>query len=170
MDFTCKARWLKDVHRTPDSTTPRYTGVVSCESTLIAINYAAVMELDVMAADIRNAYFQSPTPEKHYFICGPEFGTENMGKVELITILPHGGKLSGRDFWNQLRTCMNFLGFTPSLENTGVWCRKATKSNVSNYYDYALLYMDNCLVVSENPVAILPEEIGKNFALKEYFI
>ena len=32
MDFTRKARWVKDVHRTPDPTTSSYAGVVSRES------------------------------------------------------------------------------------------------------------------------------------------
>ena len=29
MDFTCKARWVKDGHRTPDPITSSYAGVVS---------------------------------------------------------------------------------------------------------------------------------------------
>jgi hypothetical protein len=33
MDFTCKARWVKeDGHKTPDSTTPSFAEVVSRES------------------------------------------------------------------------------------------------------------------------------------------
>ena len=32
MDFTRKARWVKDGHRTPDPTTSSYVGVVSRES------------------------------------------------------------------------------------------------------------------------------------------
>ena len=32
MDFTCKARQVKDGHETPDSTTPSFAGVVSRES------------------------------------------------------------------------------------------------------------------------------------------
>ena len=31
MDFTRKARWVKDGHRTPDPTTSNYAGVVSRE-------------------------------------------------------------------------------------------------------------------------------------------
>jgi hypothetical protein len=32
MDFTRKARWVKDGHKTPDSTMTSYAGVVSRES------------------------------------------------------------------------------------------------------------------------------------------
>ena len=88
MDFTRKARsrWVKDGHRTPDPLTSGYAGVVSRESVRIALTYAALNGLDVWAADtdIQNAYLQAPTSEKHYVICGPEFGLENVGKVAII--------------------------------------------------------------------------------------
>lgn len=79
MDFTRKARsrWVKDGHRTPDPLTSGYAGVVSRESVQIALTYAALNGLDVWAAYIQNACLQAPTSEKHYVICGPEFGLEN---------------------------------------------------------------------------------------------
>ena len=55
MDFTRKARWVKDGHRTPDPITSAYVGVVSHESVRAALTYAALMSLEVMAADIQNA-------------------------------------------------------------------------------------------------------------------
>ena len=84
MDFTCKARWFKDGHKTPTPTpTPtksNYAGVVSRESVCIALTCAAHNGIDVMAADIKNAYLQAPSSKKHYVICGAEFGLENVGK------------------------------------------------------------------------------------------
>ena len=65
---------MKDGHKTPDPTTSAYAGVVSRESVRIALTYAALMGLDVMAADVQNAYLQSPSSEKHYVVCGAEFG------------------------------------------------------------------------------------------------
>ena len=35
-------------------------------------------------ADFRNVYLQSPTSQKHYIICGSEFGMENVGKVAFM--------------------------------------------------------------------------------------
>ncbi|CAJ1957768.1 unnamed protein product, partial [Cylindrotheca closterium] len=84
MDFTCKARWVLDGHKTPDPLYSQYAGVVSRESVRIAFTYAALNKLDVFAADIRNAYLQAPSSKKDYIICGPEFGLENVGKVALI--------------------------------------------------------------------------------------
>eukprot|EP00957_Ditylum_brightwellii_P062809 4765834-Ditylum_brightwellii.AAC.1 len=77
MDFTCKARWVLDGHKTLNANISTYAGVVSCESVRIAFTYAALIKLDVCAADIRNAYLQSPSLRKDYIICGPEFGLEN---------------------------------------------------------------------------------------------
>lgn len=48
-----------------------------------------------------------------------------------------------------------------------VWMSPATKSDGSTYYEYALLYVDDeLLVVSENGERILKEVIGKYFELK----
>ena len=111
MDFTRKARWVKDGHKTPDLEDSKYAGVVSRESVRIALTYAAVHGVDVLAADIRNAYLQAPTSEKHYIICGEEFGIENIGKRAIIVRALYGGKAAGRDFWHHLRSCMEHLGF-----------------------------------------------------------
>ena len=61
MDFTRKARWVLDGHKTPDPVGSKYAGVVSRESVRIAFTCAALNDLDVCIADIRNAYLQSPT-------------------------------------------------------------------------------------------------------------
>jgi hypothetical protein len=82
MDFTCKARWVNDRHKTLDSTTPSFAGIVSRESICVTLTYAALLGFPVIGADIQNAYLQAPSSEKHYIICGPEFGIENEGCVE----------------------------------------------------------------------------------------
>ena len=77
MDFTRKDWWVLDGHKTPDPIGSTYAGIVSRESICIAFTYAALNGLDIFAADIRNAYLQAPSSQKHYIICGPEFGLEN---------------------------------------------------------------------------------------------
>ena len=84
MDFTHKARWVKDGHKTPTPENATYAGVVLCESVCIALTYAALNGIDVVAADIKNAHLQAPSSEKNYVVCVPEFGIENVGKVGLI--------------------------------------------------------------------------------------
>ena len=167
MDFTRKARWVLDGHKTPDPVGSKYAGVVSRESVRIAFTYAALNGLDVCMADIRNAYLQSPTSQKHYIICGPEFGMENVGKVAIMHRAVYGGKTSRRDFRSHLRSCMHFINFTSCPADPDVWMRPAIKSDGSKCYDYVLLYVDDALVVSENAESILRNELGRYFELKE---
>eukprot|EP00957_Ditylum_brightwellii_P184403 14045761-Ditylum_brightwellii.AAC.1 len=84
MDFTRKARWDLDRHKTPDLVGSMCAGVVSRESMRIAFTYAALNKLDVWAADIQNALLQAPSFQRHYIVCGVEFGLENVGKQALI--------------------------------------------------------------------------------------
>ena len=123
MDFTRKARWVLDGHKTPDPVGSTYAGVVSRESVRIAFTYAALNGLDICAGDIRNAYLQAPSSQKDYIICGPEFGLENVGKVALIHRALYGGKSAGRDFRNHLRSCMHFLNFKSCPADPDVWMR-----------------------------------------------
>ncbi len=167
MDFTRKARWVLDGHKTADPIGSTYAGVVSRESVRIAFTYAALNGVDICAADIRNAYLQAPSSQKHYVICGIEFGLENVGRVALIHRALYGGKSAGRDFRNHLRAGMLDLGFTSCLADPDVWMRPAKKADGSSYYEYILLYTDDTLCVSENPERVLREEIGKYFELKE---
>jgi hypothetical protein len=104
MDFTRKARWVLDGHKTPNPITSTYAGAVSRESVQIAFTVAALNGVDICAADIRNAYLQAPSSCKDYIICGPEFGLENVGKVALIHRALYGGKTAGRNFRNHLRS------------------------------------------------------------------
>jgi hypothetical protein len=84
MDFTRKARWVKNGHKTPDPTTSSFAGVVSRESIWIALTYAALLGLTVIGGNIKNAYLQAPSSEKHFIVWGPEFGVENVGRVALF--------------------------------------------------------------------------------------
>jgi hypothetical protein len=80
MDFTRKARLIFGGHRTSDPEGSTCAGVVSRESVWIAaFTYAALMGLDIMSADIQNAYLSTPCSQKYYTVCGPEFGSELQG-------------------------------------------------------------------------------------------
>ena len=41
------------------------------------------------------------------------------------------------------------------------------KDGSTKYYEYVLLYTDDCLVISDRAESILRDEIGKYFTLKE---
>ena len=112
---------MKDSHKTPNSTTSSFAGVVSRVSIRIALTqHAALLGLPVIEAGICKAYLQAPL-EKHFIICGPEFGIENEGRVALIWRALYGGKVAGCDFWHHLQDCMGQLGFTSSRADPDVW-------------------------------------------------
>ena len=167
MDFTRKARWVLDGHKTakPDGST--YAGVVSRESVRIALTYAALNSLQVIGADVRNAYLQAPSSQRDYIVCGAEFGLENIGKKALIRRALYGGKAAGRDFRNHLRECMHHLKFKSCPADPDVWMRPKVKTDGSEYWEYALLYTDDVLVISEDGEKVLRNEVGKYFELKE---
>ena len=167
MDFTRKARFVLDGHKTEKSDISTYAGVVSRESIRIALTYASLNKLQVYAADIQNAYLQAPSSQKHYIECGAEFGKENIGRKALIKRTLYGGKTAGRDFHNHLRECMQHIHFKSCLADPDVWMRPAVDLNGKEYYEYVLLWTDDCLVISHRPDYVLRNEIGKYFKLKE---
>ena len=56
-----------------------YSGVVDHENVKITLFSAEHNNLDVMAADIGNAYLHAKTREMVYIVAGPEFGPELQG-------------------------------------------------------------------------------------------
>ena len=62
---------------------------------------------------------------------------------------------------------MEYLGFSPCKSDADIWMRKAKRANNSDYWEYVLLYVDDCLCISENPKSIVRDEIGKYFLMKE---
>ena len=98
MNFTWKARWIKDGYRTADPLGTNYAGVMSKDSVRIVFTLAAMNGLDICTADIQNVYIQAPTSEKHYIICGTEFG-EHQEKKALIRQALYGGKSARRYYW-----------------------------------------------------------------------
>ena len=167
MTLERKARWVKDGHKTPEPEWSTFAGVVSRESVRIALTYAALNQLPVCACDIQNAYLQAPASEKHYVICGPEFGLENIGKHAIIIRALYGGKSAGADYWRHVRSAMEEMGFISCKADPDVWLRPALKSNGVEYYQYILLYTDDILAIMEEPERFLREELGKRFTLKE---
>jgi hypothetical protein len=87
MDFTRKARWVKDGHKMPDSPTPSFAGVVSRESICISLMYAALLGLPVWGADTRNAYLQAPSSEKHFIFAARNSALKMLVALHLSAVL-----------------------------------------------------------------------------------
>jgi hypothetical protein len=155
MDFTRKARFVAGGHMTDPPPTLTYSSVVSRDSVRIALLLAALNDVDLLAADIGNAYLNAPSREKVYTTAGLEFGAELQGQSLLIVKALYGLKSSGAAWRSHLAGTLHSLGFTSSLADPDVWYRAATKPDGFQYYEYLLVYVDDMLVISHDPVAIM---------------
>jgi hypothetical protein len=63
--------------------------------------------------------------------------------------------------------CVEELGFESSKADPDVWFRPAKKRNGTEYMEYALLYVDDVLVASENAESIIRNEIGRHWRIKK---
>ena len=60
---------------------------------------------------------------------------------------------------------MEHLGYKSCLADPDLWMRESRLDDGTDYYEYILLYVDDCLVVSEHPKESL-YRLGKYFPLK----
>ena len=77
MDLTRKSRLVAGGHKTNTSKDSTYASVVSRDSVHIAFTVAALNGLDVIFADVQNAYLNAPTSEKNWTEAGLEFGSND---------------------------------------------------------------------------------------------
>ena len=165
MDFTPKA-WLgADGHRVPDPAVSTYASVVSCKIVRIALTYAALNDINIMTGDIGNAYLQAPTSDKYFTKLEPKFGSVYEGQLAYIVHAAYGLKEASTNFRNHLRDCMSHLGYTSSNADNDLWFRKAEGPHGIPYYEFLLLYVDDCLSMSHSPHESLLE-VRKYFKLK----
>ena len=151
MDFRRKYRFVAGGHTISMPTESTYAGFVSRESVRIAFNLAALNDLDIFAADIQNTYLTSPCGEKIIFTCEPEFRSEHKGKTEVVVRAIYGLRSSGPEFCNHLASFMVAFNYLLCRAYTDFWMQKARKSDGNKYYEYMILYVDDCLAISETP-------------------
>jgi Reverse transcriptase (RNA-dependent DNA polymerase) len=154
MDFSRKARLVAGGHLTDPPSSITYSSVVSRESVRIAFLIAALNDLDIYAADIGNAYLNAQTEEKVYTVTGKEFGHE-AGRLATIVRALYGLKSSGAAWHNHFAQSLNDLNFLSCRSDPDVWRRAASKPDGTTYYEYILVYVDDCLIVSLDPQTIL---------------
>ena len=66
-----------------------------------------------------------------------------------------------------MRSCMEHLGFESCKGDQDVWMREAINpKDGSEYWEYVLLYVDDCLCISHRPRKVLEKEIGKYWTMK----
>ena len=93
-----------------------YSGVVDHENVRITLLLAEHNDLELMAADIGNAYLHAKTLEKVYIIAGPEFGPELEGRVMLVIKFLYGLTTSAARWHEELSKTLRAMGLTPTKE------------------------------------------------------
>ena len=139
-----KARLVAGGHMTDPPKDSVYSGVVSLRSLRIITFLAELNGLELMAADIGNAYLEAHTKEKVYCIAGSEFG-ELAGHVLVFNKALYGLRTSDARFHERLADTLRDLGFTPSLADPDVWIHDA-----GDVWEYVCTYVDDLLVAMKN--------------------
>ena len=121
--------------------------------------------LEVLAADIQNAYLNAPTEKKVWFRTGPEWG-EHEGKPVLIVHALYGLKILGQAWRTHFAQTLESIGFKSSYANPDVWYKAGVKPNGEEYYSYLLVYVDNSLCIDCNPRQYM-DQIERSFKIKE---
>ena len=165
-DLTRKARYVAGGHWTQPAAQITYSSVVTRESIRIAFLVAALNDLEILSADIGNAYLQAPAREQVHTTAGPEFGPARQGQTVIIVRAMYGLKSSGAAWHAQLSETLYSMDFKPTLADPDVWYRAACKPNGFEYYEYILVYVDDILALSHAP-RIIMETIKKQYRLKE---
>jgi hypothetical protein len=159
-----KARFVAGGHLTDPPVESVYSSVVTRDSVQIMFLIAALNDLDILGANVQNAYINAKTTEKIYFIAGPEFGS-NQGRPCVIVRALYGLKSSGARWRDHMAGILRELGFVSSKADPDVWMPKGCKPNGFFYWEYILCYVDDILVLSHQP-NITMDAIAQRVTLK----
>ena len=160
-DLTRKARFVAGGHLTDPSTESVFSSVVTRDSVRIAFTYAALNGLDILAADVQNAYLNAPTKEKCWFKAGLEFGADLVGTPVKIVRALYGLRSSGARWRDSMAQTLRDGGFESCLADRDVWMRKNCKPDGTPYWEYVLCYVDDILVFSHKPKEVMDYLAGK---------
>jgi hypothetical protein len=74
--------------------------------------------------------------------------------------------LSGATWRSLFASTLHDIGYTSTLADPDVWIRPTTKTNGEHYYEYIFVYVDDILVLSEQPSTTM-NIIAKSYHLKD---
>ena len=153
-DLWRKARFVAGGHMTVEPKEETYSGVVDHESVRLTLFLSELNDLDVIAADIGNAYLHAKTREKVYVVAGPEFSPELEGRVMIIVKSLYGLMTSAARWHEELSQTLRAMGFEPTKAESNLWIKEC-----GTHYDYICTGEDDVIVSSKHPSAILDEFI-----------
>ena len=129
-----KGRLVARGDMTPEPDEAVYSSVATLRSLRIVIFLAELNGLNLMQGDVGNAYLESYTQERIYFIAGPEFG-HHAGTSFVIEKALYGLHLSGLRFHECLSKVLQGFDFARSHVVMDVWMHDA-----GNAWEYIVVY------------------------------
>ena len=141
------------------------SSVVSRDSVRIVFLIAGLNDLDILSADVTNAYLNADVREKIWFIGGLETG-DGYGKVCVLVKALYGLRSSGAAWRKHFADTLRTMNFVPTEADPDVWLRPATTDGGFDYYEMVCVYVDDILCVSKDPGALLGV-IQESYELKK---
>lgn len=87
------------------------------------------------------------------------------GHIAIIHRDLYGLKSSGAAWQSLFASTLHDIGYISSFADPDVWMRPATKDNGEHYYEYMFVYVNDILVLSEQPSTTMngSSDKSKNF-------
>ena len=130
---------------TPEPDEAVYSSVAFLRSLHTIIFLSELNKLHLWQGNVGNAYLESYTQEKVYFIAGPEFGPLQGHTMKIIKAL-YGLHSSGLHFHERLSMVLQDFGFTHLYADPDVWICEGKHS-----YEYIIIYVDDLIVAMMDP-------------------
>ena len=160
-----KAQFVANGNETEPPKDMTFSSVVSRDSVRLFFLLAALNDVEVLSADIQNAYLSAETKEKLWYRAGLEFGSDKGRPAKIVRAL-YGLKSSGARFRDHLAGTLRQLGFISCKADPDVWLRPAVKTDGTKYYEYVLCYVDDILCQSQRPDLVM-KSVSGTYTLKE---
>ena len=168
-DLMRKARLVAGGHLNKNVPTYlTYSSVISKETVRICFMSAALNGLNVLVGDISNAYLNAKPRERcHVVITDPFlFGPSNVGKTAQIVRALYGMKSSGAAWRDLFASVLHTeMGFTNCMADHDLWMHPDVSTSQQNYYSYICIYVDDVMIVSEDPNKYM-DQIKNRFLVK----
>ena len=112
---------------------------------------AALNGLDILAYDIQNPYLTEKYRDLIWTTAGTKFSLEEVS-IMVVKMDLYGLKSSGAALRSKLASLLHDIGYTPSKADPNAWMIPAIKSDRMEHYKYALVYIDDVLVIIYAPM------------------
>ena len=150
-DLRLKSRLVCNGAMTQPLKEVSYSGVVSLRSLRLVVLLAELNGLELMQADVSNAYLEAYTSEKVYFRAGPEFG-ELQGHTMVVIKACYGLCSSGARWHDRFADTLCDLKFVPSKADPNVWMRENKEEGV---WEYIATWVDDLAIACKDSAEII---------------